>query len=187
MTESVSGLNLNAFVRYRGVDVGRVRAIALAPATSNRCRSRSTSSAARPSRKIRSRCWKPRADRHRLRQFDSRASRFAGTEDQTGRTIPGDPVGNFAHGPTRIVGPVLLAGLNRVGQPERGAGRGKPARAETHATDLQILADAGGSLGDHRFGLQDTARTMRNATRFTEELPRLVQRSWSAAPMRSTG
>src|SRR5208283_5551507 len=31
MTESVSGLNLNAPVRYRGVDVGRVRQIALAP------------------------------------------------------------------------------------------------------------------------------------------------------------
>jgi len=31
MTESVSGLNLNAPVRYRGVEVGRVRAIALAP------------------------------------------------------------------------------------------------------------------------------------------------------------
>ena len=31
MTESVSGLNLNAPVRYRGVQVGRVRAIALAP------------------------------------------------------------------------------------------------------------------------------------------------------------
>ena len=31
MTESVSGLNLNAPVRYRGVDVGRVRKIALAP------------------------------------------------------------------------------------------------------------------------------------------------------------
>ncbi len=31
MTESVSGLNLNAPVRYRGVDVGRVRRIALAP------------------------------------------------------------------------------------------------------------------------------------------------------------
>jgi len=31
MTESVSGLSLNAPVRYRGVDVGRVRRIALAP------------------------------------------------------------------------------------------------------------------------------------------------------------
>ena len=31
MTESVSGLNLDAPVRYRGVDVGRVRRIALAP------------------------------------------------------------------------------------------------------------------------------------------------------------
>jgi phospholipid/cholesterol/gamma-HCH transport system substrate-binding protein len=31
MTESVAGLNLNAVVRYRGVDVGRVRRIALAP------------------------------------------------------------------------------------------------------------------------------------------------------------
>ena len=31
MTESVSGLNLNAPVRYRGVDVGRVGRIALAP------------------------------------------------------------------------------------------------------------------------------------------------------------
>ncbi len=31
MTESVSGLNQNAPVRYRGVDVGRVRRIALAP------------------------------------------------------------------------------------------------------------------------------------------------------------
>jgi phospholipid/cholesterol/gamma-HCH transport system substrate-binding protein len=31
MTESVSGLNLNAPVRYRGVDVGRVHRIALAP------------------------------------------------------------------------------------------------------------------------------------------------------------
>ena len=31
MSESVSGLNLNAAVRYRGVDVGRVRRIALAP------------------------------------------------------------------------------------------------------------------------------------------------------------
>jgi phospholipid/cholesterol/gamma-HCH transport system substrate-binding protein len=31
MTESVSGLNLNAAVRYRGVDVGRVRRITLAP------------------------------------------------------------------------------------------------------------------------------------------------------------
>jgi phospholipid/cholesterol/gamma-HCH transport system substrate-binding protein len=32
MTDSVSGLNLNAPVRYRGVEVGRVRKIALAPA-----------------------------------------------------------------------------------------------------------------------------------------------------------
>jgi phospholipid/cholesterol/gamma-HCH transport system substrate-binding protein len=31
MSESVAGLNLNSSVRYRGVDVGRVRAIALAP------------------------------------------------------------------------------------------------------------------------------------------------------------
>ena len=31
MTESVSGLNIDAPVRYRGVDVGRVRKIALAP------------------------------------------------------------------------------------------------------------------------------------------------------------
>jgi phospholipid/cholesterol/gamma-HCH transport system substrate-binding protein len=31
MSESVSGLNLNAPVKYRGVDVGRVRTIALAP------------------------------------------------------------------------------------------------------------------------------------------------------------
>ena len=31
MKESVSGLNLNAPVRYRGVDIGRVRKIALAP------------------------------------------------------------------------------------------------------------------------------------------------------------
>jgi phospholipid/cholesterol/gamma-HCH transport system substrate-binding protein len=31
MTESVAGLNVNAPVRYRGVDVGRVHAIALAP------------------------------------------------------------------------------------------------------------------------------------------------------------
>jgi len=31
MKESVSGLNLNASVRYRGVEVGRVRKIALAP------------------------------------------------------------------------------------------------------------------------------------------------------------
>jgi phospholipid/cholesterol/gamma-HCH transport system substrate-binding protein len=31
MTESVSGLNLNAAVRYRGVEVGRVRRIMLAP------------------------------------------------------------------------------------------------------------------------------------------------------------
>ena len=31
MTESVSGLNLNAPVRYRGVEVGRVRQIMLAP------------------------------------------------------------------------------------------------------------------------------------------------------------
>ncbi len=31
MSESVAGLNLNAPVRYRGVDVGRVRRIALAP------------------------------------------------------------------------------------------------------------------------------------------------------------
>ena len=31
MSESVAGLNLNAPVKYRGVDVGRVRTIALAP------------------------------------------------------------------------------------------------------------------------------------------------------------
>ncbi|MBI5611867.1 MAG: MCE family protein, partial [Gammaproteobacteria bacterium] len=31
MTESVAGLNLNAPVRYRGVEVGRVQKIALAP------------------------------------------------------------------------------------------------------------------------------------------------------------
>ena len=31
MKESVAGLNLNAPVRYRGVEVGRVRKIALAP------------------------------------------------------------------------------------------------------------------------------------------------------------
>ncbi|HSW21320.1 MAG TPA: MlaD family protein, partial [Burkholderiaceae bacterium] len=31
MTESVSGLTLNSTVRYRGVEVGRVREIGLAP------------------------------------------------------------------------------------------------------------------------------------------------------------
>jgi phospholipid/cholesterol/gamma-HCH transport system substrate-binding protein len=38
MNESVSGLNLNAPVKYRGVDVGNVRDIALDPANSERVR-----------------------------------------------------------------------------------------------------------------------------------------------------
>ena len=93
MTESVSGLNLNAPVRYRGVDVGRVRKIALAPGNVEQVQvtldiERGDAGEGGHGGDAAD----AGADRHRVRRADRGHRGFAGAAARARRAVPGDRV-----------------------------------------------------------------------------------------------
>jgi phospholipid/cholesterol/gamma-HCH transport system substrate-binding protein len=174
LSESVSGLNLNSSVSYRGVEVGRVRAIALAPGNVEQVL--------------------VTLDIERGTPVKQDTIATIATQGLTGIALveltgghrdspalearPGEPFPVIASGPSlyrRLEAsvPALLASLNRTSdalsalmdEENRGA-------VKKTIADLEILARTLAS----RSGLKDASTAMRDTARFTGQLPELVAR-----------
>ena len=179
MSESVSGLNLNSSVSYRGVEVGRVRAIALAPGNVEQVL--------------------VTLDIERGTPVKEDTIATIATQGLTGIALveltgghrdspalearPGEPFPVIASGPSlyrRLEAsvPALLASLNRTSdalsalmdEENRGA-------VKKTIADLEILARTLASRSPSiDAGLKDASTAMRDTARFTGQLPELVAR-----------
>jgi phospholipid/cholesterol/gamma-HCH transport system substrate-binding protein len=179
MTESVSGLNLNAPVRYRGVDVGRVRSIMLAPGNVEQVRLTLDVERGAPVKED---------TLATLRTQGLTGIAFvelsAGRNDSPVlRARKGEPYPVITSAPSLIehletATPVLLANLARttdnlnalLDEPNR---RAMGAMLANLAVLTRTLAERSSAI-DATIG--NAARTMDNAARVTAELPLLVQR-----------
>jgi phospholipid/cholesterol/gamma-HCH transport system substrate-binding protein len=179
MSESVSGLNLNAAVRYRGVDVGRVRKIMLAPNNVEQVQVTLDIERGTP----------VKTDTVAMLQTQGLTG-IAFVELRGGRkdspalqAAPGQEVPVIASAPSLMerletAAPVLMASLARIGDnlngvlddTNRGALRSTLADL---AVLTQTLAKRSSTIDAT---LVSTARTMENAARASAELPQLVQR-----------
>jgi phospholipid/cholesterol/gamma-HCH transport system substrate-binding protein len=179
MTESVSGLNLNAPVRYRGVDVGRVRSIMLAPGNVEQVQLTLDIERGTPVKED---------TLATLRTQGLTGIAFlelsAGRKDSPVlRASPGQPYPVIASAPSLMerletATPVLLANLARTTD-NLNALLDEPNRRALGSTlaDLAVLSR---TLAERSSAIDATlgnaARTMDNAARATAELPQLVQR-----------
>jgi phospholipid/cholesterol/gamma-HCH transport system substrate-binding protein len=179
MTESVAGLNLNAPVKYRGVDVGFVRRIALSPANVEEVRL--TLSIVRDT--------PIKEDTVAILQTQGLTG-IAYVELTAGRkdspllvARPGEEFPVIKAGPsllTRLDSAVttLVAKLTRAADNFNAVlnDDNRAAMAKTLA-DLQVLSRTLAARAPTiDAGLADAARTMEHAAQITAELPRLVQR-----------
>ena len=179
MTESVAGLNLNAPVRYRGVDVGRVKKIALD--TTNVERVVVT------------------LDIDRGTPIKEDTVAMLGSQGLTGiafieltagqrdspplRAKPGAEHPEIASVPSFMSRletsvPLLLANLGRVGDNANALLDDENRRAlKTTLADLALLSHTLAARAKTIDAtLASSARAMDNAAKVTAELPRLVQR-----------
>jgi phospholipid/cholesterol/gamma-HCH transport system substrate-binding protein len=179
MTESVSGLNLNAPVRYHGVDVGRVRAIMLSPGNVEEVRLTLDVERGTP----------VKADTvATLRSQGLTGIAFvelsAGRRDSPAlHARPGEAYPVIASAPSLIehletATPVLLANLARMTD-NLNAVLDEPNRRAVGVT-LTNLAALTQTLAARSSSIDATlvnaARTMDHAAHVSAELPRLVQR-----------
>jgi phospholipid/cholesterol/gamma-HCH transport system substrate-binding protein len=179
MTESVSGLNQNAAVRYRGVDVGRVRRIMLAPGNVEQVRLTLDIERGTPIKQD---------TLATLRTQGLTGIAFvelsAGHRDSPAlQARPGEPYPVIASAPSLIghiesATPVLLANLERMtdslnallDEPNRRAfGQTLANLAVLSRTLAERSASIDAALGN-------ATRTMDHAARVTAELPSLIQR-----------
>jgi len=179
MTESVSGLNLNAPVRYRGVEVGRVRAIRLAPGNVEQVQVTLDVERGTP----------VKVDTVAMLETQgltgiSYIDLTAGLRNSPILTAkPGEEYPVILSGASLFARlesslPVLLSGLNRASDNLNAVLDEDNRRAlKQTLADLQVLARTfAARSATIDAGLKDAAQTMRNSTRFTETLPQLVQR-----------
>jgi phospholipid/cholesterol/gamma-HCH transport system substrate-binding protein len=179
MSESVAGLNLNAPVKYRGVDVGLVRSIALNPANMEEVQLTLAISRGTPVKE----------DTIAILQTQgltgiAYVELTAGRKDSPPLTArPGEEYPVIKSGPsllTRLDTAVtaLMANLTRATD-NFNALLDESNRREIAST-LHDLATVSRTLAARSpaidKGLADAARTMENAAKFTDDLPRLVQR-----------
>jgi phospholipid/cholesterol/gamma-HCH transport system substrate-binding protein len=179
MTESVSGLNLNAPVRYRGVEVGRVRQIALAPGDVEQVQVTLDIDRGTPVKE------------DTVALLETQGLTGIAFVDLTGghrsspplRAQPGQEYPVIQSTPSLMTHletsvPALLADLERVtnnlnalvSEDNRKAVKGTLA-------DLEVLSRTlAARSATIDAGLADAARTMQNTARFTAQLPSLVQR-----------
>jgi phospholipid/cholesterol/gamma-HCH transport system substrate-binding protein len=179
MTESVSGLNQNAAVRYRGVDVGRVRRIMLAPGNVEQVRLTLDIERGTP-------VMEDTVATLRTQGLTGIAfvELSAGhRESPPLQARPGEPHPVIASAPSLIghiesATPVLLANLGRMTD-NLNALLDEPNRRAVSET-LANLAVLSRTLAERSAAIDATlgsaARTMDNAARVTAELPLLIQR-----------
>ena len=179
MSESVSGLNVNAPVRYRGVDVGRVRRIALAPENVEQVEVTLDIERGTP----------VKVDTVALLQtqgltgiaFVDLTSGHRGSPALEAR--PGEPYPVIVAGPS-LMGrlesslPTLLAGLTRVSDNLNAVMDDDNRRAvKKTLADLELLTRTlAARSAAIDAGVADAARALHNTARFTDGLPQLVQR-----------
>jgi phospholipid/cholesterol/gamma-HCH transport system substrate-binding protein len=184
MTESVAGLNLNAAVRYRGVDVGRVRKIMLAPGNVEQVRVMLEIERGTP----------VKSDTVATLQTQGLTGiafveLSGGRKDSPAlRAGPGQEVPVIASGPSLMgrletATPVLIANLARVSD-NLNAALDETNRRALRATlaDLAVvthtLAARSSSIDS---ALVSAARAMETSARVSAALPQLVQRFERAA------
>lgn len=179
MSESVSGLNINAPVRYRGVEVGRVQEIRLAPDNVEKVRLTLGIQRGTPIK----------SDTVALLQSNGLTGLTfvelsGGNRDSPAlEKKPGDPYPVIQSGPSLIARldssvTALLANLNRTSQninalldeDNRRAVRNTLKDVETLAHTLALRQ------GQIDSSLANAAKTLENTERFSRELPQLAQR-----------
>ncbi|MFO1413842.1 MAG: MlaD family protein [Burkholderiales bacterium] len=184
MTESVAGLNTNAPVRYRGVDVGRVRAIALDPANVEQVAVTLDIEHGTP------------VKQDTVASLGSQGltgiafvELMAGRKDspplvaKAGERYPViESAPSFMNRLETAV-PILLANLGRVGDNVNALLDDENRRAvKATLADLAVVAHTlAGRAKTIDATLASTARTMDQAAKLTAELPQLVQRVERAA------
>ena len=184
MTESVAGLNLNAPVRYRGVDVGRVKGIALDAANVEQVAVTLDIERGTPIKE------------DTVASLGSQGltgiafiELMAGRKDSAPLVAkPGQRYPVIASEPSfmkrlETALPILLASLGRVGD-NVNALLDEDNRRALKATlaDLAVLSRTlAGRAKTIDATLASTARTMDHAAKLTAELPQLVQRAERAA------
>ncbi len=179
MTDSVSGLNVNAPVRYRGVDVGRVRAIALAPGNVELVQITLDIQTGTPVKE------------DTLAVLESQGltgiafvNLTAGRRDsptlsaKPGEEYPVIAAGHSLFSRLESSIPVLLAGLGRVSDNVNATLDDDNRRAlKRMLADLEVVSRtlaARSAVIDST--LANAAHAASNSARFTEALPQLVQR-----------
>jgi phospholipid/cholesterol/gamma-HCH transport system substrate-binding protein len=179
MTESVSGLNLNAPVRYRGVDVGRVRRIALAPGNVEQVQVTLDIERGTPIKE----------DTLAVLQtqgltgiaYVELTAGHRGSPPLQARAGEAYPVIKSAPSlMTRLETsiPALLANLDRAGDNFNALMDEDNRRAlKRTLADLEVLSRTlAARSATIDSGLTNAAQAMQNTARFTAQLPQLVQR-----------
>jgi len=179
LSESVAGLNLSSPVRYRGVDVGRVRAIRLAPGNVEQVQVTLEIERGTPIK----------VDTIAILESQGLTGiafvdLTAGHRDSEPLTAkPGEEYPVIPSGPS-LMGrlesslPTLIAGISRVAG-NLNAIMDEENRRSLKQTlaDVQTVAKAlAGRKAAIDSGLADAAQTMRNSARLSAELPKLVRR-----------
>jgi len=179
MSESVSGLNLDAPVRYRGVDVGRVRKIALAPGNVEQVEVTLEIDRGTPIKE------------DTVATLQTQGLTGIAFVDLTGglkdsaplKAHPGEAYPVIKSGPslmTRLetAAPVLLDRLNRVTD-SLNALLDEDNRAAIKKTlaDLQVLSRTLAARSPTiDSSLANASRAAENAARFSDQLPQMAQR-----------
>lgn len=179
MNESVSGLNLNAPVRYRGVEVGRVQKITLAPDNVEQVQLTLGIERGTPVKVD----TVALLQTHGLTGLTFVELTGGSRESPALKKLDGAEFPVIGTGPslmTRLDTSVtaLLANLNRTSENFNALLDDDNRRAIKHSlADIEILSR---TLAAHQStigsGLSNAARTMENTARLTDELPQLVLR-----------
>jgi phospholipid/cholesterol/gamma-HCH transport system substrate-binding protein len=184
MSESVSGLSIDAPVRYRGVEVGAVRRIALAPGNIELVELTLDIERGTPIKRDTVAVLRTQGLTGIGHVELSGGSRAAPALEAR----PGEPYPVIRAGPSLMVRldaalTTLLSNLNRSSESLNAllAEDNRRALAET----LAHLEKLSGTLASRTqtidSGVANAAKTMENAARLTAELPRLVERVQNAA------
>jgi phospholipid/cholesterol/gamma-HCH transport system substrate-binding protein len=179
MTESVSGLNLNAPVRYRGVEVGRVRAIALAPDNVELVQVTLQIERGTPVKEDTVAMLETQGLTG-ISYIDLTAGHrnSAPLQAKTGEAFPVIQSGASLMSRLETSVPVLVAGLARAIDNVNAMLDADNQRAVRGTlADLALLSRAlAKRSGTIDSGLADAARTVKNTARITDRLPELVER-----------